>query len=384
MTRNIYVGIFFLSENYSRGINSTIDYFNSITPENSLVFEKYIVDGTPELTSSCLNDFLTKYPSGDRATISERTTIILEISIQLQTLGLNIPCFSITASSSLIKSLPNSLTYAPFDKYAVMCNFMIYREYKMKHLKVLYEPNTLDDGYFQNYIELMQIEGRLVDIPIEVDTIVLNKNYNLHEDTSIVMLLKDYSLITSSFLSQIPKGCYISMTDINDNINDIFGDIPAFVMIPFPRYYTTTTQNVYNSLTDKNNFFYNVYGFFDILYTINFFTKNDKEFNLENYVASNAFSIIPPAFGYISLNLDIHGTDSGVYNIIFTKKSVVENGVSLFNLYNNGQMENFSQSKEIFMSTGIDPFFLSNVYICRNESIIHWKIKPSPLQQLSV
>lgn len=369
MSRNIYVGLFFLAANYARGIDSTIDYFNSVKPGNTVIFEKYIVDGTPALTLSCLNDFLTKYPSGDRATISERTSIISVLSTELQTLGLDIPCFSINATSTLMKTLPNSLTYAPFDQYSAMNNFMIYKEYQMKHLKILYVPNTLDDAFFQSYILLIQTQGALLGITVEVDTIVLNKNYNLQEDTAIIWLCLDYSFVNSSFLSQIPKGCYISMTDGNDDAPDVFGNIPSFVILPFPVDYTSTSQNVYDSLINKTNFVYNIYGFFDILYTIDFFTTNTIPFTLENYVSSNPFTTIPSAFGYSSWNLNINGSDYGLYDVIFTKDTVIGNEKTLFNLYNDGGIARLPQSQSIFMSMGIAPFFSSKIFICRQNYI---------------
>lgn len=369
MSRNIYVGLFFFESSYVRGIVSTIDYFNMETPGNTVIIEKYIIDGTPTLTLSCLNDFLLKYPTGDRATISERTSVITVLSTELQTLGLDIPCFSITATSNIIKTLSNSLTYAPFDQYSVMNNFLIYKEYQMKYFKVLYLPNTLDDLFFQSYIQTIQTQGSLLGITIEIDTIILNKIYNFEENTSIVLLCDDYSFVTSSFLSQIPKGCYISMTDINYNVNDIFGDIPAFVILPFPIDYTITSKNVYNSLTNKTNFIYNIYGFFDILYTINYFTTSIDNFNLNNYVNSNPFTLIPSAFGYSSWNLNINGSDYGLYDIIFTKNSVINNEETLFNLYNNGGIGQLPQSKSIFMSMGIAPFFSSKIFICRQNYI---------------
>lgn len=369
MSRNIYVGLFFVASTYARGIDSTISYFNSIKPGNTVVIEKYIVDGTSALTLSCLNDFLTKYPIGDRATISERTSIISVLATELQTLGLDIPCFSLTATSTLIQTLPNSLTYAPFDQYSVMNNYMIYKEYQMKHLKILYQPNTSDEVFYQSYIQLMQIQGALLGIMVEVDTIVLNKNYNLQEDTAIIWLSRDYSFVNSSFLIQIPKGCYVSMTDENDDVLDIFGNITSFVILPFPVDYTSTSQNVYDSLTNKSNFVYNIYGFFDILYTIEFFTNNTISFNLDNYVSSNPFTTIPSAFGYSSWNLNINGSDYGLYDIIFTKDSVIGSEKTLFNLYNDGGIARLPQSQSIFMSMGIAPFFSSKIFICRQNYI---------------
>ena len=370
--RYIYVGLFFLEGTYARGIKSTIDYFNSIDPSNTVVISKYNVTGDPTLTSNLLTDFLATFPPGSpAATISQKTSVISVLSTDLQNLGLDIPCFSISATATLMKTLPNSLTYAPFDQYSVMNNYMIYKEYQMKHLKILYQPNSSDEAFFSSYIELMQTQGTLLNISVEVDTIVLNKTtYNLQQDTAIVLLFSDYSLINSTFFSQIPTGCYISMTDINNNVPDIFGTIPAFVILPFPVDYTSTSQNVYDSLTNTTNFIYNIYGFFDILYTIDFFTTNPSlPFTLQNYVDVNAFTTIPSAFGYSSWNLDINGSDYGLYDIIFTKDSVIGSDTTLFNTYNDGGIARLPQSQSIFMSMGIAPFFSSKIFICRQNYI---------------
>jgi hypothetical protein len=369
---NIYVGLFFLDSSYSRGIDSTIDYFNSIAPGNTVVISTYIVDGDPQTTSDRLTEFLATFPPGSpAATISQKTSVISVLSADLHNLGLDIPCFSISATATLMKTLPNSLTYAPFDQYSVMNNYMIYKEYQMKHLKILYQPNSSDEAFFSSYIELMQTQGGLLGINVEVDTIEYNKTaYYLQQDTAIILLFTDYSLINSIFLSQIPKGCYISMTDINNNVSNIFGTIPAFVILPFPVDYTTTSQNVYDSLTDKTNFLYNIYGFFDILYTIYFFTTNPSlPFTLQNYVDVNAFTAIPSAFGYSSWNLDINGSDYGLYDIIFTKDTIIGSETALFNTYNDGGIARLPQSQSIFMSMGIAPFFSSKIFICRQNYI---------------
>jgi hypothetical protein len=164
MTKKIYVGLFFLETTYVRGIDSTIDYFRSVVDDPSaVVIFKYNVTGEPSLIIARLKEFLNQIPPGHpAATISQFTSIIKVLSEYLYENTLDIPCFSITATAELVKTLPNSLTYAPFDQYSVMSNFMIYKEYQMKHLKILYQPGTLNDAFFKSYIALMNRQGELL------------------------------------------------------------------------------------------------------------------------------------------------------------------------------------------------------------------------------
>ena len=382
MPSTIYVGLFFLEGTYDRGIESTIAYFRSIVdPSNAVVILEYNVTGEPELTINRLQQFLSDVSgytdiSGNVATISENTSNIKVISEYLYSNYplLEIPCFSINATATLVKNLPNTLTYAPFDQYSVMSNFMIYKEYQMKHLKILYQPNSLDDDFFQSYIDLMYLQGEKLGIIVEDQSLRPTTNYNLQADTAIILLFRDYSLINSNLLNQISNatGCYISMTDINENVGNIFENIPAFVVVPFPINYTSTSQNVYHSLgqDNKTNYVYSIYGFFDILYTINFFTRNPTlRFILTNYVNVNAFITIPPALGYSSWNLDINGSNYGVYDVIFTKDSVIGSESDLLNSHNNGGIARLPDSQSIFMSLGIAPFFSSKIFYCRQNYI---------------
>jgi hypothetical protein len=145
MPSTIYVGLFFSESSYARGIDSTIEYFRSITDDPSaVVIFKYITTGDSAITINRLQQFLSDVSgntdiSGNIATISPNTAVIKVISEYLYSNYplLDIPCFSSGATSTLVKTLPNTLTYAPFDQYSVMSNFMIYKEYQMKHLKIL-------------------------------------------------------------------------------------------------------------------------------------------------------------------------------------------------------------------------------------------------------
>ena len=366
MSRNIYVGLFFRENVYMRGLDDVIAYINSEFPGNTLILDKYIVPDSTFVLAA-LNNFLAKYPIGDRITISERTSYLSIITSTLQSLGLDIPSLSMSATSQLVQSMPNCLTYAPFDKYSAMSNFQIFVDYQMKQFKILYEPNTDDDIFYQSYIQYIQIQAGYLGIPVSVDTLEINKNYNLNTRTSIILLCSTDNLkniyLTPSFFTQIPNECYISMTDLNDDCGNIFQNIPAFVLAPQPLNYTPTTQNIYNCLTNKNSYNYYVYAFYDVLFTLEFISNTTLSLTLQNYVSVNPFQTIVAAWSNASaFDLNIRGSVYGKYDGVFTKDVLIGNDLPLFESVNDGGNFNLPESRSLFRTVGIVPFFNSSIY----------------------
>ncbi len=366
-SKPIFVALLFDLEIYSRGIDDIINLINFQFPLNTLVLEKYIVSNDPIIIQQLLENFITKYQNGNRVTISSSTLVLEECSKYFFNLKLNIPSFSIGASSSLVKTFTNVLTYAPYDKYEALSLFMIFKEFQMKQFKILYQENSSDLNVI-SLINEIKTQSNYLGINVETDFLVVGKHdYNIKPKTNII-LLGDTQFITevatNDFIKLIPPECYISLSGINQNIGDIFGNVPSFVMIPYPINYNSNTQFVYENLTDKFSYYYGVYPLYDILYTLVFFTGLELNLTLSNYLSVNPYTNNLPAWGYssASFNLNINGLEFGEYNAIFTKDILVGSNRELFLKWNNGGTLNTLNSFSVFRLLGIVPFYSTKIY----------------------
>lgn len=352
------------------GSQDVINLINRQFPNNFLMIKEYLIDGTLEELKFSIDDFLITYPSGNRVIITETTSMTRFVSEYIFSLGLDIPTISFYATSPSVRTFKNTLTYAPIDKYSAMSQFLIYKDYKMEQIKILYNPNTDNDIFIKTYIEQIKIQANLLDIRYEIEILETGKNfYNIAPRTLILILSDTLSLtnnfVNQDFLNNIPPECFITLTDYNLDIGDIFGNVPSFVLTPFPIDYTSTSTLVYENLTNKANNLYTIYTLYDILYSLVYFTGINLPLTLQNYVSINPFQagVFPSFIGTQSnLDLRINGIEFGLYITIFTKNSLVQNDNKLFEKYNQGGTLSLSDSTSIFKVIGIVPFFNQNIF----------------------
>jgi hypothetical protein len=369
MSRTIYIALLLNLFSNNSGLDDVINLINSLFPSNTLIIEKYLITNAPLDVPNALNNFFLKYPpSLDQIILSETTTILLQINNYLEINKLNILSISLSASSTLIKELKNTLTYAYFNQYEVMSYFMLYKDYQMKHFKILYQEDTQNKAFFNDIINQTKFQGNLLNIQIDVEILEINKNYKIKNNTAILLLVDPELInkyVNDNFLNQIPSNSYVQLTDINDTTNDIFKDVVSFVSIPVPLNYTTTTQLVYNSLKNKKNYSYKNYSFFDILYTLEFISTTIVPLTIRNYISINPFSTIPAAWtNSNSFTIQNSGSLYGTFDFVFTKDVIIGDQLNLFNKVNNGGTALLPQSQSLVKTIGIVPFFVTNIYYC--------------------
>ncbi len=353
-----------------QGTNDVISLINRQFPNNFVTIKEYITNGTPLEIINIIDDFISLYPEGNRVTVSLTTSTIKIVSEYIESIGLSIPSISFGATSPLIRTFKNVLTYAPIDKYSAMSQFLIYKDYQMEQIKILYQPNTTNDLFFTSYIDQIKIQAELLNILYNIELFESGKdNYNILPKSLIIILAETSSLtndyITNEFLKNIPPLCYISLTDYNEEIGDIFGEIPSFVLSPYPIDYTSTSVLVYNNLTNKSTNFYTVYTLYDIFYSLIFFTETNLPLTLNNFLRINPFqSGFYPAFiaSQSNLNIDINGSEFGLYMGVFTKNSIIQNDNIIFNKYNQGGTLSLPDSNSVFKIVGIVSFFNVNIF----------------------
>ena len=372
----IYIAMLFVGTTFDRGINDVIELINLQFPDNNLVIEKYIVNGTIQATEEALTNFITKYTGGRRITISQRTSILSQISAFFVKNGLNIPSLSATSSAKAIQTLPNVLTFAPFDQYSAISIFIICTEYQTKNIKILYEVNTPNDLFILGYIDYIKYQAQFLNIPVTQETLSATKDYQIEDNTNII-ILSDYNAlkniyVNESFLQQVrsKKSCYITLSDLDSGCEDIFQDLPAFVLLPTPLNYTSTSEEVYQFVKNKVNPVYFVYQIYDMLYKLVDIGYGKEELTISTFIDNNAFVKNNKLEAYLNslvFNQSINGTNFGKYDAVFTKNSIIGDNLELYLTYNSGGLQTLPQSRSSFVLVGIVPFFASQIYYNENE-----------------
>jgi hypothetical protein len=353
--------------------NDVIKMIYTEYPKSQLFLEIYYIKETePEQIIIYLKEFLDKYSTERKAIIALETVFVLILYNYIKNVQLNIPIFSTYATSPIIKTLTNVLTYAPSDKYSVMSLFMKYIDYEMENIKILFNTTT-SSTFVKTYVNEVKTQADYLGISVETEPVQIGKAfYGIKPKTMIIIILATSilnNLVTQEFINNIPDSCFIALTDANVNIGDIFKRIPAFVMSPYPIDYTETTSLVYNNLTDKKNYPYHVFCFYDLLYSLNFYTNISFELNTTNFIQINPFQAgVSPAFiaAQSNFNLVDNGYSFGVYQSIFTNNILVGNDEQLFTKYNKGGTLSLPNSVSIFKTLGIVPFFNVNIFYENN------------------
>ena len=227
---NVYIALILNSANIGNfsSYNDVIILFNSMYPNNKLVIEKYLVDGSTTQTYIALDNFINKYPSGKRVSVSISSTILIASSNYFIKNNLDILSISISASSNSIKTTPNVLTYGYLNQYAVINDFMIYQDYQMKQIQVLYQQNTTNDVFFKDTLEIIKYQSNLLNINVSVSFLEKGKyDYNIKSKTMVIILGN------------------------TKDITNIFGNVPAIAQLFTNINYTTVSKSVYDSV--KNN-----------------------------------------------------------------------------------------------------------------------------------
>ena len=360
MKQNVYIALIINFNNYPNfsQYDLVIDLITEKYPNNLLIFEKYLIDGSIEQIDKVLDNFIETYPEGNRVVISITTTILTECSNYFVRKGLEILSISINATSNNISNLVNAITYTPFNQYAVMSMFLTYFDYQMDHIHVLFGKST--NIGLNDFLDQTKKQAELLNLPLTVSYLEKGKsNYNIKRKSMIIImaLTNDltYIYVTPEFLNNIPAECYILLTTANTLIRNIFGRIPAFVVTPTYLNYTKTTNDVYNVV--KNNPFgydYTSFAFYDVLYVLNDFTTNNLQITKHTFITINPYTTDPPAWiNNWSISPELNSAPYGKYQLTFTRNIIIGNDINLFLKYYSGGQESLPDSFSIFKIIGI-------------------------------
>jgi hypothetical protein len=379
-----YIALLFPTNDYNLGIDDVLTFIKSQFPNAHIVYKRYVVDGTIQVTDNALTNFITLYPTGNRVTVSSYTSVLNECSLFFTRNKLDILSLSTQSTSSTNYVLPNVLTYGYYNKYFVISSFFVITEYEMDNIVILYDPNSTNIIFINDLIAEINVQnaalGGAYILPIDVTGTI-----SALPAKSCVFLFADTSTIinnASDIVNNIGANSYIVMSDINFDMPDVFDTIPALVPIIRPMNFTTTSNTVYNCLSEitKSDYTSSIFPFYDILYTLIYMSNNNISVNKQTYIDANPFINIPEAYSNsLVFNTTVNGFTYGQYYWMFTNNSLLDPYKTIYTTTNpnDGSIPILPDSQSVFKALGIVPFFATGIfYINANLNLIY--NTPSP------
>jgi hypothetical protein len=366
-----YIAILFNEVNFYNGLDDVINLIKSEFPTANVIYEIYIVDGSLKQTDDALQNFVTKYPSGQRATISGFTSVLNETALFFEKNNLDIFSLSVNSTSLTTQKLKNVFTYAYFLTRSVSSSFLIIKDYAVKNIVILFDKKSVNKIFLTSYYDTIIKQNSLLDnlplITYELDPENVEPVYI--PPNSCVYVLADTIDISTIYLNKIKNSfinntsSYLYFTNLNNDIRDIFDNIPAMVAVLRPNNFTSTTIKVYNNFKNKKTYFFGAYAFYDILYTLNYMQINSIPLKRSDYLSSNPFGTTLQAYSNaLGFNSSINGFDFGSYDIIFVKDVLINDDINLYDKYNAGGVMRLTDSQSIFKTVGLVPFFSSKIF----------------------
>jgi len=363
------VALLFTEPSYVAGISSVETLFKSQYPTSTLEVVEYTVEITPQSVDAALDDYFSKYPEGNRSTLSEFTAILLLIADYLERYGIqDVLCLTVSTTTSVVQQLPYALSYAPPLRLQVMTQMLVIRDYGIKSVQILFQENSPNVVFLTQYRDSMLAQCSLLGIPTRVTILdVAVETYDFYENSAIVVLADTNVLplyFTPTVLASIPSSSYLALTNLNYDVGDIFSPATAFVFVIAPIDYTPTSQQVQSSV-ESNFIFYGAYGAYDTLLTLNALLDTGRVFSVQEYTSVSVDSTLAYSNGG-SFDLTIHAIPYGNYDIVFTKDVLLTSPRALqtfLKCTSDGLgIATLRDSYSVFRTAGIVPFFSNGYY----------------------
>jgi hypothetical protein len=376
------VALLFTEGAYLTGIREVDELFHATYPISTLVTLQYTVEPTSQSIDSALDDYFSKFPdeSSNRCVLSELTAILVLIDMYFQRHDIqNVLCLTVSTTTSVITKIPYALTYAPPLRFQVMTQMFVIRDYRMKNVHILYQTDSLNFVFINEYRKSLKKQCHLLDISLREDALIddMMTSYHFDENSAIIVLADTIVLsryFTHQVLNRIPSSSYIALTNLNSDVRDIFQSVTAFVFVIAPIDYTLTTEFVQSSV--KSSFaFYGVYGAYDTLLSLDSLLTFDRSFNVINYTNTKVSIPLSYANG-APFDLTTNSINYGNYDILFTKNVLLScpHTLQVFLTCTSKGLGNSSlrDSYSVFRTAGFIPFFSNGFYyVLQNLSKIY-------------
>lgn len=365
------VALFFTEGAFITGIRDVNELFHTTYPTSTLITIQYTVEPTAQSIDSALDDYFSRFPDelSNRCILSELTVILVLIATYFERHDIkNVFCVTVSTTTSVITKIPYALTYAPPLRLQVMTQMFVIREYRMKSVHILYQTDSVNFIFVDEYRESLTKQCHLLHIPVRENALIVGDTSYQFDENSAIIVLADTAVLsryfTSHVLATVPSSSYIALTNLNSDVGDIFQSVTAIVFVIAPIDYTPTTNLVQSSI--KSSFaFYGVYGAYDTLVTLDSLLTLNKSFNVIDYTTTDVNVPLSYANG-APFDLTTNSINYGNYDILFSKNVLLScpRTLEVFLTCTSRGLGNSSlrDSYSVFRTAGIIPFFSNGFY----------------------
>lgn len=376
------------SASYESGITDVIELFQTQYPTSALQIVPYVVQPTQESIDAALNDYLARFPDGiNRAILSELTVILLLIAAYLDMRGIvDVLCVNVTATTNIIQTvpIPYALTYGPPLSTQVRTQMLVIRDYGMTNVHILYQADSPNTEFLTQYRASMVAQCALLNIPTREEVLGTGQSYTFRENSTILVLADTVALsgfFTQAVLAKIPSSSYLTLTELNFDVGDIFSSVTAFVFLVAPIDYTATSQQV-QQVVSSHLIFSGVYPSYDTFLSLNTLLTLGQSFSVDTYAAVNVN--VPLAYANGSaFDLTRRAIPYGNYDVVFTKNVLLPSPkkLDIFLRCTSGGLgiSSLRDSDSVFRTAGIIPFLSNQYYYLLQDLVYIRQGKKGPL-----
>lgn len=377
-----FVGIFLSTSTWDLGCRAATVLAVTDVPSNLVDYKFYATNSISDVVVNSEQFLADSSAYGSyRTIISETSTLFVALDQYLNggsPYSLNLCLLNVSASANTLSAIlsANCLTYGFFNQNLVFYFFMIARLYQSQQVLFLYDPDPQTFELYQtDLLQQLIVQANLLNIPYETSALGSVPPTAISANTAIYIICTAAKLestyVTPQFLKSIPASTFVMMGDISENLHDIFGTVPAFVAIPSPLDFTTTSSRVF--LQTGAPSIYEIYPMYQIMYSCAVMTTFagffSTPFSLQVYLDSNTFQSIPPPWLYASgFSQEKKGPFYGLFTTVFTKNSLFssQKAMQAYEAYYVSGSPSLPDSVSIFGRGGYTGFYPSVFWYDQN------------------
>lgn len=389
----LFVGVMLSENTMVHGCEAALQLALNDVPDRSVVVQRYPTVN-PATVPANADQFLAdsaQYPF--RTIITESSTLMLAFDRYLnqgQPYSLSLLILDVSASANALTELlsDNAMTYAYFNQYMVASFYMLVRTYRMKRVVVVVDRTEGQYSLFvQDLMEQLERQAELLNIPYQSVLLTETFSIRLMPQTGFYFLVSDDVLNQflsrhPSYINQFPSSSFVMLSDIANETKDLFGNVPAFVAVPWPLDYTQTSLYLFESIVGDNLqdylngtrfMVYEVYAMYQIMYchamNTTFSIMWTQPYSLSAYMSYNSFQGIPPPWLYASaFDEEKKGPRYGLFHCVLTKNAlyVGEKEQIAFKRHFRGGIPLLPNSYSSLFRIGRTGYDVTEVWIDRN------------------
>lgn len=367
--KQLFIGVMLSDVTMSRGCAEAIQLALRDAPDfqSSDIVIRYYPTFEPSKVEANATQFLadsayTPY----RTVVTETSNLLIAYDSFFVSRSVTVLVLDVSASANTIsKQLgPNAMTYGYFNHILVSSFFLALKTYQLQRILLIVENSEARHQLFtEDLVQQVMQQAKVLRIPIEMIPFSQLTSVSSLINTAVFLIAGD--IVLNANVATIEtwanrvyvQNSFIMLSEIAEEAQDMFGPIPAFVAVPWPLDYTSTSVYIFRSiagpilhdiLAGKKFLAYEVYPLYQIMYShaVNTTLPGfwEHPYTLSRYLDMNTFQSRPPPWLYSNgFDHSKHGPQYGLFHCVLTKNVL------------------YSESKEIF-----EQRFLAGVPILKN------------------